>query len=623
MQASKPESKTRLYLRAFAYIRPFSRRIIVAVLLSTVVGLVSGVATYSFLPVFSLVFQQTELSGAAATATSAPSTSPVSFLAEMQRGATSWFGKLFIIVSGSGTIFSRLVRLITFIISLTAITALVRFVIDYIFMTVQANGTLQLRQQTFAHLTRLPLRFFNKTKSGTIIARMENDIGGTISMVSKSIADVVINIFMALIFLSLLFLINTRLTLITFPFLLVIGLGTAWVGVWVRKNRQKILALQGDIVAIIHEFLSGIRVVKAFVAEEQEEERWNQSIRYWYKLEVLNSLNKFLPIRAGEIIMAVIAGSLLITGGWFTINKDMEVPELLLFFVLLIRFQQPIMALSRIWIDIQNGLAYAARAFNLLSEPVEVRDGLQAISTLTSKIEFHNVSFDHGEGDVVKNITFTIKRGQVIALVGPSGSGKSTISDLLLRFYEATSGKILIDGIATNLITLGSYRSLFGVVTQDTFLFHDTIRNNIAYALRGGANDIQIKAAAQAAHADEFIKNLPAGYDTMVGERGVRLSGGQRQRIAIARALIRNPSVLILDEATSALDTKAERMVQQAIDHLIVGRTALVVAHRLSTVQKADLILVINKGRLVESGTHQQLLDQGGLYSSLWGMQST
>lgn len=623
MQASKPESKTKLYLRAFVYIRPFSRRIIIAVLLSTVVGLVSGVATYSFLPVFSLVFQQTELSGAAATATSVSSIGPVSFLAEVQRGATSWFGKLFIIVSGSGTIFSRLVRLITFIISLTAITALVRFVIDYIFMTVQANGTLQLRQQTFAHLTRLPLRFFNKTKSGTIIARMENDIGGTISMVSKSIADVVINIFMALIFLSLLFLINTRLTLITFPFLLVIGLGTAWVGVWVRKNRQKILALQGDIVAIIHEFLSGIRVVKAFVAEEQEEERWNQSIRYWYKLEVLNSLNKFLPIRVGEIIMAVIAGSLLITGGWFIINKDMEVPELLLFFVLLIRFQQPVMALSRIWIDIQNGLAYAARAFNLLSEPVEVRDGLQAISTLTSKIEFHNVSFNHGEGDVVKNITFTIKRGQVIALVGPSGSGKSTISDLLLRFYEATSGKILIDGIATNLITLGSYRSLFGVVTQDTFLFHDTIRNNIAYALRGGANDIQIKAAAQAAHADEFIKNLPAGYDTMVGERGVRLSGGQRQRIAIARALIRNPSVLILDEATSALDTKAERMVQQAIDHLIVGRTALVVAHRLSTVQKADLILVINKGRLVESGTHQQLLDQGGLYSSLWEMQST
>lgn len=623
MPASKLESKTRLYLRAFVYIRPFRRRIIAAALLSIIVGLVSGVATYSFLPVFTLVFQPNELSNAAAPAAAAPSIGPLSLLAEMPRHATIWFGELFIRVSGAGTVFARLVRLVAFIICLTTMAALVRFVIDYIFMTVQANGTLQLRQQTFTHLTRLPLRFFNHTKSGTIIARVENDIGGTISMVSKSIADVVINTFLVLIYLGLLFLINTRLTLLTFPFLIVVGLGTAWVGVWVRKNRQKILALQGDIVAIIHEFLSGIRVIKAFVAEESEQGRWNHSIRYWYKLEVLNGLNKFMPLRAAEVIMALIAGSLLIAGGWFIINETMAVPELLLFFVLLIRFQQPVMALSRVWIDIQNGLAYATRAFNLLGEPIEPQNGARTITSLKDKIEFRNVSFDHGEGDVVQNISFTIKRGQVIALVGPSGSGKSTISDLLLRFYDVTGGQILIDGIPINSITLNSYRSLFGVVTQDIFLFHDTIRNNIAYALKGDINDAQIKAAAKAAHADEFIENLPAGYDTMVGERGIRLSGGQRQRIAIARAIIRNPSVLILDEATSALDTKSERMVQQAIDRLIAGRTALVVAHRLSTIQKADLILAINKGHLIEYGTHQQLLKQEGLYRSLWEMQST
>jgi ATP-binding cassette, subfamily B, bacterial MsbA len=320
----------------------------------------------------------------------------------------------------------------------------------------------------------------------------------------------------------------------------------------------------------------------------------------------------------------LIAVVILWIGAWQVLRSEtMTGATLLAFLTLVLRLLQPLKQLSQMRTTAQSSLASAERLFEILDSPAEFqRDrGTRDAARFDRELKFEHVSFSYGDAPVLSNVDFTAKKGDVIALVGPSGSGKSTLVDLIPRFYEPTQGRILLDGIDTREIRLPALRSLTGIVSQETVLFHDTVRNNIAYGAMGKYTQAQIEEAAKAANAHEFIAELPDGYDTLLGERGTRLSGGQRQRLAIARALLTDPPILILDEATSALDTESERLVQEAVDRLLQGRTVFVIAHRLSTITHADQILVLGRGEIAERGTHAELLARRSAYYRLYSLQ--
>jgi len=320
----------------------------------------------------------------------------------------------------------------------------------------------------------------------------------------------------------------------------------------------------------------------------------------------------------------LIAVLILWIGAWQVLrNGTMTGATLLAFLTLVLRLLQPLKQLSQMRTTAQSSLASAERLFEILDSPAEFqRDrGTRDAAKFDRELKFEDVSFSYGDASVLSNVDFSAKKGEVVALVGPSGSGKSTLVDLIPRFYEPTEGRILLDGIDTREIKLPALRSLTGIVSQETVLFHDTVRNNIAYGAMGKYTQAQIEEAAKAANAHEFIAELPQGYDTLLGERGTRLSGGQRQRLAIARALLTDPPILILDEATSALDTESERLVQEAVDRLLQGRTVFVIAHRLSTITHADQILVLDRGEIAERGTHAELLATRGAYYRLYSLQ--
>lgn len=613
-----PVKQYELYKRAFKYIRSSSKILFAAFFLSAVLSVLNGIATISFLPVFDIVFE----SALDAPAQNMVGEVSVKSLAALPQTIAAQFHSLYGAVAGSNSIMSRLVRLVTFIVGISFLASTLSLLADFLFARVHANGIRDLRRDTFHYLAAAPLSFYNKTKSGAVVYHVASNIGGTIAMVSKSLSDLILNIFQAVVFLLILIVINAKLLLIVLPGIALLGLLMSMLGKWITHNRQRIIALESDIFAIIYEFLAGIKIIKGFVAEGYERRRWWRLTDQWYRLEVLNNLNKAIPLRSSEVVTVITSAFILSVGGHFVIIGSLSVPELMVFFLVLLRFQTPAMALARIWFQVQDGVAYAEKTFSLLDGPTQNDKGNRHVSKIHSSIFFDKVSFNYGEGLIVEEISFSLQKGQVVALVGPSGSGKSTVADLLLRFYDPTAGRITLDGRDVREFECRSYRGLFGVVTQEAFLFHDTVRHNITYGMDREVRDEEVAMAAGVAGAHEFISQLPKGYETVVGDRGVRLSGGQRQRITIARAILRNPQVLVLDEATSALDTQSERLVQEALDKLIADRTTLVIAHRLSTVAEADIIYVLHEGRIVEQGDHQQLLGQDGLYRHLWELQS-
>jgi subfamily B ATP-binding cassette protein MsbA len=378
------------------------------------------------------------------------------------------------------------------------------------------------------------------------------------------------------------------------------------------------------MTSVLQETISGIRLVKASGTESYEEGRFAEGSNKYARSSLKLTRLALLAPPVTEIIGTVIAVLILWIGAWQVLRSgSMTGATLLAFLTLVLRLLQPLKQLSQMRTTAQSSLASAERLFEILDSPAEFqRDrGTRDTATFHRHLEFENVSFSYGDSPVLSSIDLSASKGEVVALVGPSGSGKSTLVDLIPRFYEPTSGRILIDGIDIRDIKLPALRSLTGIVSQETVLFHDTVRSNIAYGGTDRYTQEQIEAAARAANAHEFIIELPRGYDTLLGERGTRLSGGQRQRLAIARALLTDPPILILDEATSALDTESERLVQEAVDRLLQGRTVFVIAHRLSTITHADQILVLDRGEIVERGTHAELLAIRGAYHRLYSLQ--
>ena len=490
---------------------------------------------------------------------------------------------------------------------------------------VQLNIVKDIRDKLYNHIQKLSLGYFNKEKSGTITSVIINDVEqlqGALSVAFQKLFVEPINI---LTFATLLFIISWTLALIAIVIIPLAGVAIITIGKSIRRKSRRTQKKIAEIMQILSENLSSIRIVKAFVNEKEEIKKFSRETTNYLSLHLKRARLDLIAAPITESFGVIIGVVLLWYGGSEVIlQRGLIAEDFIRFILILFSILGPIKQLSNVNIRIQAGAASAERIFNLLdTEPqiVEINNPTK-LQNFKNEVVFKNVNFEYfaGDGPVLDNINFSIKKGEVVALVGPSGSGKSTIADLIPRFYDVNSGSIMFDGEDIKNASLASLRNNLGIVSQEVVLFNDTIRNNIAYA-QPNKDESEIRKAAEAANALEFIEKTQDGFDTVVGERGVKLSGGQKQRLAIARALLKNPSILILDEATSALDTESEKKVQKAIESLMKDRTALVIAHRLSTVQNADKIIVIEKGVVVENGSHSELYEKNGLYRRLYDIQ--
>ncbi|MDQ6737318.1 MAG: ABC transporter ATP-binding protein/permease [Gemmatimonadota bacterium] len=494
----------------------------------------------------------------------------------------------------------------------------------------QEYVTRDLRNTVYRHLARLHLTYFTRTKSGQIISRVLNDTFETRLVLTQIVTQSLQAL--ALIVATILFLfdISWKLSLMALGIVPILSLVLQPLLRKLRRGNRRRGNQHGEMASVLQETVSGIRLVKSFGAEQFEEDRFTDASDTYARTTVRLTKLSFLAPPVTEVVGMLIAVAVLWVGArQVLVEGSLTGADLITFLVFVLRLLQPLKQLTAVRATAQSSLASAERLFDILDTPSEQeRDtGTARIPALTRELCFEHVGFGYDRPDggehvaVLEDVSFCARRGDVVALVGASGAGKTTLVDLIPRFYEPSAGRITIDGTDTRTLTLDSLRSLIGIVSQDTVLFHDTVRNNLAYGSAARYSDAEIETAARAANAHDFIAGLPEGYSTILGERGTRLSGGQRQRIAIARALLLDPPVLILDEATSALDTESERLVQAAIDRLLEGRTVFVIAHRLSTVQHASQILVLDRGRIIERGTHDELRGRGGAYSRLYDMQ--
>ena len=484
--------------------------------------------------------------------------------------------------------------------------------------SLQERLTRDLRDTVFHHMQRLPLGWFSRTKTGQIMARILTDTEQAKAILAEVFARSVMNLSQIVVTIVILVRISPRLALIS---LVIAPLITAVIQPILRRLRTGHRSLRneyGEITSVLQEVISGVRLVKSFQGEPYEDRRFSVASGNYTRGMIRITRLSLLSGPLTEILGTVVAMMVLWFGAELVFSRHMEGGTLLTFMTLVMRLLPPLKQLSQAPTTAQQSLAAAERLFEVLDHPTEAQTdrGSRQVEGFTGTLAFEQVGFSYGDAPVLQDITLTARRGDVVALVGSSGAGKSTLVDLIPRFIEPTTGRITLDGVDTRDLTLPSLRALTGIVSQDTVLFNDTVRANIAYGL-SGVSQADVEAAARAAHAHDFITRLPQGYETMIGDRGMRLSGGQRQRIALARAILKDAPILLLDEATSALDSHSERLVQEALARFTKNRTTLVIAHRLSTVQSADLICVMHEGRLVESGTHADLLSRGGAYARL------
>ena len=489
---------------------------------------------------------------------------------------------------------------------------------------VQFRLITELRNKLYIHFHKLSLSFFNQHKSGELTSIVVNDVANMRQSLTTSFQRIFVEPINIIAFTALLFIISWKLALIAITIIPLAGLVIVNISRSIRRKSRRTAVKIAGITNIITETLTSMRVVKAFAMEDYEVDRFSNETRNYYNLIFRRARLRSLAPPITETMGVIIGVALLWVGGTEVLNaQGLTSEDFIRFILIMFSGLQPIRSLSNVFAEIQIGAASAERVFVILDNQPTIVDEFDAviIDTFEDKIQINDVSFKYESDDtVLKNISFEIEKGSAVALVGSSGSGKSTLADLIPRFYDVNQGSIEIDGQDIRHVTLNSLRRLMGIVTQETILFNDTIKANIAYGQKD-VNDKQVIAAATAANALEFIEELPEGLNTVIGEKGVKLSGGQKQRLAIARAIMKNPPILILDEATSALDTESERLVQEALGTLMPDRTVLVIAHRLSTVTNADKIIVLEKGQIKEMGTHKELIQKNGHYSNLYNVQ--
>jgi len=479
-----------------------------------------------------------------------------------------------------------------------------------------------LREKIYNHLQSLSLSFFTRNPTGVLMSRITNDVGMVQGAVTDAVTILLKDFFTVLGLVGVVFYRDWKLALVAMVVFPLAVYPVVKFGRKLRSYSARSQSTMGDISTILLETISGNRIVKAFGMENYEQERFSRENR-----KLLKILMKSVRVRAiSHPLMEMLGGlgiACIVFYGGYNVIKGVATPGTFFsFLAALLMLYEPVKRLSNVNNVVQQGLAAASRIFEVLDTVPEIRNqpGAKDLPWISQGIEYQNVSFKYEEDWVLRDVSLKVRAGEVVAFVGTSGGGKTTLVNLLPRFYDVTSGRVLIDGQDIRDVTVESLRAQIGIVTQQTILFNETVRNNIAYGKIGQPFE-EIVRAAKAAHAHEFIQNLPQGYDTVIGEQGVKLSGGERQRISIARALLKNAPILILDEATSSLDSESELEVQKALEYLMKGRTTLVIAHRLSTVRQADRLVVISNGVVVEEGTHEELLEREGEYRKLYLLQ--
>lgn len=609
----------RIYLRILAYAKPI-RRLVPFYFLAVILAIVFGLINFSLLiPLLEVLFSQTDTSQAAVALQKPTFYWSLIYLKDL-------FQYYFMnVIATQGRVNALYFVCIVIIISVL-LTNIFRYLAEIIVAEVRTKIVYNLRMQLFANTSQLHLGYFTSHRKGDIIARITNDV----QEVEHAMVDILRVFFKEpatiIGFFTVMYYMSSQLTALSLVFLPIAGVIIANIVFRLRKSASQTQASLASLVHILQETLGGMRIVKAFAAHTYIMNKFKQENSQYAHSHLSMELKKSLSPPMSEFLGVSVVALVLAYGGKQVLMQQTELAAST-FITYIILFSQaliPIKSISKSLSNIQRGRVAAGRIFELMDTTSDIPNKPNAIqiTSFEKEIDFENVNFSYDKKRTIKNFNLTIAKGKTIALVGPSGGGKSTIVDLLARFYEVTEGDIKIDGISLREYDVYALRKLMGIVTQETILLHDTVYNNIAFG-RPEATQEAIIAAAKIAHAHEFIIELSQGYQTIIGERGNKLSGGQAQRLSIARAVLENPPLLILDEATSALDSASEQSVQEALDKYMKDRTAIIISHRLSTIRHADEILVIDKGEVVEKGTHEELMEKKGLYKTLSKLQAT
>ncbi|MDI6808661.1 MAG: ABC transporter ATP-binding protein [Candidatus Eisenbacteria bacterium] len=608
------------YGRLLSYMKPYKKRIAGAILCMTIYAIFSGFSIGMVSPFIKVLFSEKPLSVEVTKEKSVFEAGGLgAFQAKIE--VLKLKGEKYLLASRP---IVSLERICFVILVVMLLKNLFGYGQSFFMVWVEQGVMRDIRNDLFRHLHELSLSFFHSRKTGHLISRITNDVGLVRDTISSGFFNLIRDSLLLLVCLFWIFWVSWKLAVVSLLVLppsmfVIVSLG--------RRLRRRSTITQermADITSVLHETIGGIRIVKAFGMEDLETRKFEGRNRAYFRSFVRLRRVGALASPLVEYLGVICATAVLWFGGHqIFVAKSLE-PNLFFVFVFaMLSLMVPLKTLSNVNVTIQEGLAAATRIFSLLDTKPMVNEKENAIEIkeFRRSISFEDVTFNYESGDrVLKKISFEVKPGEAVAIVGPSGAGKSTLVDLIPRFYDPVEGSVTIDGKDLRELKLSSLRALIGIVTQETILFNDTVRSNIAYGKEGATRE-EVENAAKVAHAHDFIVSFPEAYDAVIGERGVKLSGGERQRIALARAILRNPQILILDEATSALDSESERYVQEAIHHLMEKRTSFVIAHRLSTIQNATRIIVLDDGRIVEEGTHDELLEMGGTYKKLYEMQ--
>ncbi|MBA4405877.1 ABC transporter ATP-binding protein [bacterium] len=611
------------YYRVLQYIKPYRKHLSASVLFSILYALLNTVSVYMLIPLLNTLFQEK----------GAMKPQPKTLTQTIDTPVGNWFSKIVNDVSDSfkhyvfsGTDREVLLKICFLILLAFLLKNIFGYLQAYFLAFVEQGMIRDLRNQSYVHLHKLPMSYFKNEKTGNLISRITNDVNVVQSSVSAVFLNMIREPLTIMFFLGLAISISWRLTLfslVVLPF--TIGI-ISWIGLILRKQSGFLQEKMADITTTLHETITGVKIVKAFGMEEYENRKFRAQTQSFFKLVLKMARIRNVASPLTEFLSVVVGGAMIYYGGELVlVDKTLNASEFIVFLLAIFQMMPPIKELSSVNNRIQESSAAAERVFEILDTEPAIRnvESPVSVSEFNDKIEFKNVSFHYDDDDelVLNGINLSVEKGNVIAFVGSSGAGKTTCVDLLPRFYDPTSGRILLDGIDIKEIRLENLRKLMGIVTQETVLFNESVKSNIAYGV-DDCSEEKLIDAAKAANAHNFILELPHGYETIIGEKGTKLSGGQRQRLSIARALLKNPPIMIFDEATSALDNESEVLVQQAIERLMTERTTFVIAHRLSTIRNADRIIVLDKGEIVQDGKHDELLlEEKGIYKKLYELQ--